>query len=61
MANLEYSLVVESDSVSLENAVNECIAAGWEPTGGVCFYISADNEHVNDTWTQAIIRRINNG
>ena len=54
MANLEYSLVAESDSVSLENAVNECIAEGWEPTGGVCFHISTDNEQ----WTQAIIRRI---
>lgn len=54
----EYFIVVEEDSLYLENAVNQRIDEGWEPIGGVCFHISND-EHVNNEWAQAMIRRKN--
>lgn len=50
---MNYRIVESSNRYDLAKEVNDWIAAGWRPQGGVSFvYHSAYKE----TWTQAMVK-----
>jgi hypothetical protein len=50
---MNYRIVESSNRYDLANEVNDWIAAGWRPLGGVSFaYHSAYKE----TWAQAMVK-----
>lgn len=64
---MKYQVVLDDDCPSLETAVNELIAEGWEPLGGVTMQVvhrEWENERKGYTesrtdyyYAQAMVRR----
>lgn len=52
----EYRVVECSDIVSLVQRVNEYIAEGWEPKGGVCVSYTETPDTIVVSYCQAMIR-----
>jgi len=52
----DYKIMAAPDPRGLAAVVNEQIAAGWQPLGGVSCSLSESHEYRYVTYTQAMIR-----
>jgi hypothetical protein len=54
---MEYKIIEMCTSDDLEIAVNENIAQGWEPLGGVSVSLSESDDYRYEVIAQAMIKR----
>lgn len=54
---MEYQIILEGSVVSLAPKVNELIAQGWEPHGGVSVAVGGNGKNLTVCCAQAMIKR----
>lgn len=56
---MDYTILLAGDASTLSSQVNNLIANGWEPQGGVTLSENrtAEDDEATEIWVQAMVKR----